>query len=119
MDNCFGAESSARLIPQRAFYKILLGAAALLALQLWAVAGRILPQNAVPGELPASSYPYVTIGNRQFHLAPGSLIYDQNNRIILPNYLPSKATVLYNVDANGDLHRMWLLTPEEVANLNR
>ena len=90
-----------------------------LALQPWAVAGRILPQNAVSGELTASSYPYVVIGDRRFHLAPGSLIYDQNNRTILPNYLPRKATVLFTIDGNGDLHKMWLLTPEEVANLKK
>ncbi|MGH8756755.1 MAG: hypothetical protein ACRET9_01000 [Burkholderiales bacterium] len=92
---------------------------ALLALQPWAIAGRILPQNAVSGELTASRYPYVTIGKKQFHLAPGSLIYDQNNRIILPNYLPRKATVFYTIDGNGDLHKMWLLTPEEVAKLKK
>ena len=92
---------------------------ALLALPPWAVAGRILPRNAVSGELTASSYPYVVIGDKRFHLAPGSLIYDQNNRTILPNYLPRKATVLYTLDGNGDLHKMWLLTPEEVARLKK
>ncbi len=90
-----------------------------LALQPWAVAGRILPQNAVSGELTASRYPYVTIGDKRFHLAPGSIIIDQNNRIILPNYLPRSATVLYQIDSNGDLAKMWLLTPEEVANLKK
>ncbi len=93
--------------------------AALIALQPWAVAGRILPQNALLGELTASRYPYVTIGDKRFHLAPGSLIFDQNNRTILPNYLPRSATVIYKIDGNGDLSKMWLLTPEEVANLKK
>ncbi|HMK14489.1 MAG TPA: hypothetical protein VK460_05705 [Burkholderiales bacterium] len=92
---------------------------ALLALQPWAVAGRILPQNAVLGELTATNYPYVTIGKKQFHLAPGSLIHDQNNRIILPVSMPSSAAVLYKLDANGDVINMWLLTPEELATLKR
>jgi hypothetical protein len=107
------------LIAQRPLFTILLGTAliALLALQPWAVAGRILPQNAVLGELTATSYPYVTIGKKRFHLAPGSLIFDQNNRTILPNSLPRKAAVLYQLDANGDLHKMWLLTPDELAKL--
>jgi hypothetical protein len=90
---------------------------ALLALQPWAVAGRILPQNAVLGELTATSYPYVTIGKKQFHLAPGTRIYDQNNRIILPVSMPTSAIVLYKLDANGDLIMMWLLTPDEVATI--
>ncbi len=93
--------------------------AVLLALQPWAVAGRILPQNAVSGELTASRYPYVTIGDKRFHLAPGSRIFDQNNRIIVPNSLPPAAVVLYQVNSNGDLANMWLLTPEEAANLKK
>ena len=90
-----------------------------LALQLWAVAGRILPQNAVLGELTASSYPYVIIGDKQFHLAPGTRIFDQNNRIILPVSMPINITVLYKLDANGDLINMWLLTPDELATLKQ
>ncbi len=90
---------------------------ALLVLHLWAVAGRTLPQNAVLGELTATSYPYVTIGDKQFHLAPGTRIFDQNNRIILPVSMPTRATVLYKLDANGDLINMWLLTPDELATL--
>jgi hypothetical protein len=109
------------LIAQRPFFTILLGTAliALFALQPWAVAGRILPQNAVLGELSATSYPYVTIGKNQFHLAPGTKIYDQNNRIILPVSMPTRAFVLYKLDANGDLINMWLLTQDELATLKR
>ncbi|MGH8743544.1 MAG: hypothetical protein ACREUY_04620, partial [Burkholderiales bacterium] len=87
----------------------------LLGWQTWAHAGRILPPNGVKDELQDSKYPYVLIGGSRFHLAPGSRIFDQNNRIILPNYLPLSATVLYQLDGNGDLINMWLLTPEEAA----
>lgn len=93
--------------------------AVLLALQLRAIAGRMLPQDAASGDLTASKYPYVTIGSKQFHLAPGSRIFDRNNRIIVPNSLPPGATVLYQVNSNGDLANMWLLTPEEAANLKK
>ena len=96
-----------------------LALAALLALQLRAVAGRMLPQDAASGELTASKYPYVTIGAKRFHLAPGSRIFDQHNRIIVPNSLPPSATVLYKINSNGDLANMWLLTPEEAANLKK
>jgi hypothetical protein len=106
------------LISQRSFFKILLwlAFAVLLALQLRAIAGRVLPQDAASGELTANKYPYVTIGSKQFHLAPGSKIFDRNNRIIFPNSLPAGATVLYQVNSNGDLANIWLLTPEEAAN---
>lgn len=89
----------------------------LLALQPWAVAGRILPRNAMLGELTATSYPFVTIGDKQFHLAPGTRIFDQNNRIILPVSMPARAIVLYKIDSNGDLINMWLLTPDELATI--
>ncbi len=88
---------------------------ALLVLHPWAVAGRTLPRYALLGDLNATNYPYVTIGDRQYHLAPGARIFDQNNRIILPVSMPSRATVLYNLDTNGDLVKMWLLTPDELA----
>ena len=92
---------------------------ALLGWQTGAHAGRILPPDAVADELKDSKYPYVLIGGRQFHLAPGSKIFDQNNRIILPNYLPRSATVLYQLDGNGDLIKMWLLTPAEATSLKK
>ena len=92
---------------------------ALLGWQTGALAGRILPPDAVADELKDSKYPYVLIGGSRFHLAPGSRIFDQNNRIILPNYLPRSATVLYQLDGNGDLINMWLLTPAEAASLKK
>ncbi|MGH8751326.1 MAG: hypothetical protein ACREUV_06445 [Burkholderiales bacterium] len=82
-------------------------------------AGRILPPDGVAGELKDSRYPYVIVSGKQFHLAPGARIFDQNNRIILPGYLPNGADVVYKLDGSGDLINMWLLTPQEIETLNK
>ncbi len=82
-----------------------------------AQAGRILPLDGVAGELKDSQYPCVLISGKQFHLAAGSMIFDPNNRIILPGPLPQKVPVLYQLGGGDDLIQMWLLTPEEITNL--
>jgi hypothetical protein len=39
----------------------------------------------------------------------------QNNLIIVPMSLPPGALVKYTLDGNGQIHRVWVLTPEEAA----
>jgi hypothetical protein len=34
---------------------------------------------------------------------------------VMPPALPTDTRVLYLLDGNGDLSRVWLLTPEELA----
>ena len=59
--------------------------------------------------------PYVNFGDKPFKLAPGGVIYDQNNRFILHEALPPGADVIYTVDTNGDIARIYVLTPQEQA----
>lgn len=82
-----------------------------------AFAGRILPPEATPGQLNANSYPLVTISGKVYHMAPGGKIYDQSNRIIMPGTLPESGKVVFLTDMNGDISKIWLLTPEEEAAL--
>jgi hypothetical protein len=47
-------------------------------------------------------------------LAPGAVIRDQKNLIIVPTGLPAGgAWAGYVLDRNGQIFRVWLLTPEE------
>lgn len=82
---------------------------------------RLLPQNAKRGELVGQQYvfPLVQINNKVMKLAPGGLIFDQNNRTILHGYLPPYADVLYTIDTNGQVARIYILTPREQATLDR
>jgi hypothetical protein len=81
-----------------------------------AFAGRTFPDKAKRGELKAHQYPSMRIGDKTYRLAPGGRIFNQQNLIIVPVSLPARpAQIMYTIDMNGDLSRVWLLTPEEAA----
>ena len=63
--------------------------------------------------------PYVDLGGKVVRLAPGGVIYDQNNRTIVHGALPPGADVVFTTDLNGDVARIYILTPQERAQLNQ
>jgi hypothetical protein len=82
---------------------------------------RTLPANAkriVVGQQ-QFSMPYVDLGNKQVKLAPGAVIYDQNNRSIVHSALPPGADVVFTIDMQGDVARIYVLTPTEQVQLNQ
>ncbi len=59
------------------------------------------------------------LGGERIRLAPGAVIFDTNNRMILPGYLPAeKSDVVYTTDQTGQVMRIYLLTPAEIERLN-
>lgn len=82
---------------------------------------RALPANGKLGELVGQQHPFpvVQINNKLLRLAPGGRIYDQSNRTIVHGSLPEQASVLFVVDMYGDVSRIYLLRPEELAQLER
>lgn len=82
---------------------------------------RLLPANGQLGVLAGQqqAYPLIQINRKVLRLAPGGLIFDENNRTILHNYLPPDATVLYVQDAHGEVSRIIILTPQELARLEQ
>lgn len=80
---------------------------------------RILPANAKRATLTGYSDRVVAFGREQRRLAPGAVIFDTNNRTILPNFLPQEADVLYTTDNTGAILRIYLLTPQEQQRLNQ
>ena len=93
---------------------------ALLLMPALALAERPLPENGVRATLKGQqAYPLVNLGGKVYRLAPGGIIRDEANRKIVHAELPSSAPVLYLPDANGDISRIWILTPEEQATLAR
>jgi hypothetical protein len=102
----------------------LMGLAAGLALALAAPAAgqiqRLLPANGKLGDLVGQQqYPLVQIDRKVLRLAPGGVIVDQHNRFIVHGYLPAQAKVLYVVDNRGDIARIILLRPDELARLQQ
>ena len=82
---------------------------------------RTLPANAkrVTVGHQQFSMPYVALGNRQVKLAPGAVIYDQQNRSIVHGALPPGADVVFTTDMQGDVSRIYILTPSEQNQLNQ
>jgi hypothetical protein len=82
---------------------------------------RPLPPNAKRATTGQQRYalPLIDIGGTVVKLAPGGVIYDQNNRSLVHGALPLGADVLYTTDMNGDVARIYILTPQEQAQLNQ
>jgi len=82
---------------------------------------RSLPANAKrttvgPGQHPM---PYVDLGDKRVKLAPGAVIYDQQNRTLVHGALPPGADVVFTTDMQGDIARIYILTPFEQTQLNQ
>ncbi len=76
-------------------------------------AARTLPGDAEFAKAAEFSYPYVKAGKRTLRLAASARIYNERNLIIMPATMPAKASVLFKIDINGQIARVWLLTDEE------
>ena len=93
-------------------------AVALLLPDLAAAQSRPLPVVAERGRIEHVVEMVVRVDGREFLLAAGATIRAQNNLTIVPSALPRGGETLaadYIVDANGQISRVWLLTPEEAA----
>ena len=67
------------------------------------------PANTKPGHLDGFRYPVATIDGKALQLGAGARIYDENLRIILPNFVPQQAKVMYLTDPYGQIYKMWIL----------
>jgi hypothetical protein len=86
-----------------------------------AQAPRQFPPGSKLGELAGQSQPYpmVQIGDKVLRLSPGARIFDEHNRIIMHSYLPRQAHVVYAEDTNGQVSRVYILRPAELAEIQR
>jgi len=74
-----------------------------------------LPADARFGELKGLAYPLARIGKDTLRLAPGARIYNTQNLIVMPASVTGTGPVLYELDFQGEVAQLWLLTPEEAA----
>mgnify|MGYP003334724826 CR=1 FL=1 len=81
---------------------------------------RSLPANGKRGITgDKQPMPAVVINRTVGKLSPGGVIFDTNNRTILHQDLPADADVWYQLDMQGDIQRIYILTPEERARLDQ
>ena len=75
-----------------------------------------IPAEAQRGVIRHLKEMAVAIDNQPVQLAPGAQIRNQQNLIVVPVTLPPDgATADYILNADGELFRAWLLTPQELA----
>jgi len=76
---------------------------------------RTLPADAKRATMNHVQGMTVEIDGQRTELAAGAQIRDANNRIVLPTALPAGVLVKYIPDAQGQVWRVWILSPQEAA----
>jgi hypothetical protein len=95
---------------------------ALLPVLLWAVPVLAqtrpspIPQNSARGYIRHVEQMAVTVDDNAMQLAAGAIVRDRQNLIIMPVTIPREgAWAAYNLNRDGQILRVWLLTPDELA----
>ena len=87
-----------------------------LALPMAALAQqRQIPDSARRGNAVHIRESLVEIDGQPLRLSAGAQIRSRGNLFIVPMSLPPGAPVKYTLDDSGQIHRLWILTPEEAA----
>ena len=77
---------------------------------------RTIPDEAQRGYIRHLREMLVEIDGREVLLSPSATIRDRLNLIIVPSALPAAgAEADYLIGADGQVQRVWLITPEEAA----
>src|SRR5467141_5466295 len=75
-----------------------------------------IPQDSRRGYIRHVQEMAVTVDDKAMQLAAGAVIRDQQNLIIVPVTIPrGGAWAAYKLDRDGQIFRVWLLTPDELA----
>ena len=78
---------------------------------------RTIPKEAVLGQMRHLEAMVVELDGKPAQLAPGAQIRDPDNRLVLPASITEKQMVRYLVDGTGQVHRLWILSADEIAKL--
>ena len=92
-----------------------LGAAMALAAAVAHGQLRSIPAEAKRGELRHLQDMIVEIDGRSARLSPGAQIRAPDNLLMLPTAVAPGVLVKYTLDAQGMVHRVWVLSPAEAA----
>ena len=79
-----------------------------------------IPEDSRRGYIRHVEEMAVTVDDKAMQLAAGAIIRNQQNLIIVPMSIPREgAWAAYELDRDGQIFRVWLLTPDELARLRR
>ena len=77
---------------------------------------RPFPGHAKRGKMSPAAHPMIVIEGKTRQLSPGARIWNENNLIEMPASLRgSDIVVNYTENDQGDIDRVWILTPEEAT----
>jgi hypothetical protein len=76
---------------------------------------RTIPQDAVRGTMRHVHDTIVEIDGERAQLSAGAQIRGLSNTIVLPTALPPDSVVKYQRNEARQVHRVWILTPQEAA----
>ena len=76
---------------------------------------RQIPDTAKRGSIVHVQGAIVAIDGQEMRLSAGAQIRSRDNLFIVPMSLSPGALVKYTLDSLGQIHRVWVLTPEEAA----
>ena len=76
---------------------------------------RTIPADAKRATMSHVQGMTVELNGKKTELATGAQIRDANNMIVLPATLPSGSLVRFMPDAQGQVWRVWILSPHEAA----
>ena len=76
---------------------------------------RTIPADAKRARMSHVQGMTVEIDGKRTDLAAGAQIRDANNMIVLPTALPAGSPVKFMPDSQGHVWRIWILSPQEVA----
>jgi hypothetical protein len=76
---------------------------------------RSLPIEAKRAEMQPPHEGVVMINGKQLSLSPASQIRNTQNLIVMPSTVREPVLVKYVTDSNGNVHRVWILSPDEAA----
>ena len=94
---------------------LLAGLSGLASSVAFAALPRPIPDDAARVKMTFSSASVVQVKDATLQLSPGAQIRDTHNRIVLPSHVSGEYVVRMLVDRNGQVHRVWILSPEEAA----
>jgi hypothetical protein len=76
---------------------------------------RTIPQDALRGTMRHVQDTIIEIDGERAQLSAGAQIRGVSNTIVLPTALPPGSLVKYQRNEARQVHRVWILTPEEAA----
>lgn len=80
---------------------------------------RTIPSDAKRATMSHVEGMTIELDGRKMPLAAGAQIRDDRNMIVVPAMMPRGILVKYQVDAQGMIWRVWILSPQEAAQADK